>query len=60
MNRAYTRPGTLHRYDKCQRCGVPKDQNRKDQKASPGKWPCLNGGSHKFTVWEPETVTNQD
>ncbi|AZS11169.1 hypothetical protein SEA_WAWA_31 [Arthrobacter phage Wawa] len=40
--------------DKCAVCGVPKDQHRKDQKAKPGIFPCLHGGSHKFAVWVPD------
>ncbi|ALY08564.1 hypothetical protein BENNIE_27 [Arthrobacter phage Bennie] len=52
--------GFFERLDKCDVCGTPKDQHRKDQKLRPGKFPCLHGGSHKFSVWVPDEAEDRD
>ncbi|QDH48216.1 hypothetical protein SEA_MAMAPEARL_28 [Arthrobacter phage MamaPearl] len=45
--------GHWERLTACAFCETPKKQHRKDQKLRPGRFPCLDGGSHKFSVWVP-------
>ncbi|ALY09178.1 hypothetical protein FDH58_gp28 [Arthrobacter phage HunterDalle] len=61
MPNQFQQPGVTIRHDKCLRCGVDKVQNRKDQKLRPGRWPCLTGGSHRFTerITEPKDARSR-